>query len=355
MASCHRPLRISCEVMQEIPGLSRSTLDRARFSRDARFDGRFFIAVTTTGIYCRPICPSPRSKDANVRYYATAAAASAAGFRPCRRCRPEVAPGSPGWIGASACVRRALRLIQDGALDTGTVEALATRVGIGARHLDRLFAEHVGASPVAVAQTRRLHFAKQLLDETRLRITDIAMAAGFGSLRRFNDAFKRAFHGAPRELRRALKRPVAGMRAGSIELQLPYRPPYDWEHVAAFLARRAIAGVERVDAHGYARTLRLDSGNVVVCIRPGKKGNSLSLTVSGASAADLMELSTTAKRVFDVAADPARIGEVLGADPLLESLLQRRPGLRLPGVWSPFECAVRAVVGQQITVEGGRS
>src|SRR5262245_20545443 len=188
--------------MSEVAGLSESTLDRARVSRDPRFDGKFFIAVKTTGIYCRPICPSPTSKKTNVRYYATAAAAAAAGYRPCRRCRPEVAPGSPAWLGASAVVRRALRLVQEGCLDTGTVEELATRLGTGAVHLVRLFAQYVGVAPVAVAQTRRLHFAKQLLDETDLRIIDIAMAAGFGSIRRFNDAFLQAFNASPRVLRR---------------------------------------------------------------------------------------------------------------------------------------------------------
>ena len=167
--------------MESILGLDRTALDRARFSRDPRFDGKFFIAITSTGIYCRPICPSPTSKDVHVRYYATAAAAAEAGFRPCLRCRPEAAPGTPAWLGTSAIVRRALRLIQDGVLDGASVDELATRLGIGARHLHRLFVRHVGASPITVAQTRRLHFAKHLLDETDLPITEIALAAGFGS------------------------------------------------------------------------------------------------------------------------------------------------------------------------------
>ena len=261
--------------MDGVPGLSESTLDRARISRDPRFDGKFFIAVRTTGIYCRPICPSPTSKKANVRYYATAAAAAAAGYRPCRRCRPEVAPGSPAWLGPSAVVRRALRLIQEGSLDSGTVEDLATRLGIGSRHLDRLFLQHVGVSPVAVAQTRRLHFAKQLLDETDLRIIDIAMAAGFGSVRRFNDAFLNAFGKPPRELRRRPAMEAGAKRSESIELKLAYRPPYDWDHLLSFLARRAIAGVERVDAHGYARTLAVANGHVIVSVRPQPGENAL--------------------------------------------------------------------------------
>src|SRR5262249_26072442 len=158
----------------------------ARKSRDPRFDGRFFIAVTSTGIYCRPVCPVPSPKSANVRYYATAAAAAEAGYRPCLRCRPEAAPGTPAWLGTSALVPRALRLTQDGVLDETGVDALASRLGIGPRHLRRLFLQHVGASPITVAQTRRLHFAKHLLDETELPITEIALAAGFGSVRRFN-------------------------------------------------------------------------------------------------------------------------------------------------------------------------
>ena len=188
--------------MQEVRGLDRRALDRARISRDPRFDGRFFIAVTSTGIYCRPICPSPTSKSANVLYFPTAAAAAEAGFRPCLRCRPEAAPGTPAWLGTSAVVRRALRLIHEGALDDASVEDLASRVGVGSRHLHRLFVRHVGASPIAVAQTRRLHFAKRLLDETHLSMTEIALAAGFGSLRRFNDAFHDTYGKSPRELRR---------------------------------------------------------------------------------------------------------------------------------------------------------
>lgn len=173
---------------ERILGLDRAALDRARHSRDPRFDGKFFIAVTSTKIYCRSICPVRSPRPENVRYYATAAAASDAGYRPCLRCRPEAAPGTAGWLGTQAVVRRALRLIDHGALDAASVDTLASRLGISPRHLDRLFAQHVGASPVAVAMTRRLHFAKRLLDDTRLPITQIALAAGFRSLRRFNDA-----------------------------------------------------------------------------------------------------------------------------------------------------------------------
>src|SRR5256714_13259561 len=189
--------------METIWGLDAEALNRARISRDARFDGKFYIAVTSTGIYCRPICPSRYPKRSNVRFFGSPAAAAAAGFRPCLRCRPEAAPGSPAWLGTSAVVRRALRLIDQGALDGQSVDALAARVGVGPRHLRRLFIARVGASPIAVAQTRRLHFAKRLLDETRLRVTDVALAAGFGSVRRLNDVIRDTYRRSPRQPRRS--------------------------------------------------------------------------------------------------------------------------------------------------------
>jgi AraC family transcriptional regulator of adaptative response / DNA-3-methyladenine glycosylase II len=336
-------------------GLDRRALDRARTSRDPRFDGRFFIAVTTTGIYCRPICPAPSPKDANVRYYATAAGAAEAGFRPCLRCRPEAAPGTPAWRGTSAVVRRALRLIQDGLLDEASVDALAARVGVGPRHLLRLFVQHVGASPIAVAQTRRLHFAKHLLDETDLPIGEIALAAGFGSLRRFNHTFRATYRRAPRDLRKQ-RRGGPGAEAGEeVRLRLAFRPPYDWAGVAAFLATRAVPGVERVDERGYARTLATDGGHVVVRVSPVRGQDALELRVLGAAPAALFQLSQSARRMFDLSADPARITPALVRDPLLGPLVRRRPGLRIPGAWDPFECAVRAVLGQQVSVAAART
>ncbi|MGH8270521.1 MAG: bifunctional transcriptional activator/DNA repair enzyme AdaA, partial [Steroidobacteraceae bacterium] len=210
--------------MQETLPFDTTMLERARLSRDPRFDGKFFIAVTSTGIYCRPICPaSPSPKRDNVRYYSSAAAAAEAGFRPCLRCRPEAAPGTPAWLGTSAVVSRALRLINEGGLDESTVTEFAARVGIGARHLDRLFLQHVGASPLAVAQTRRLHFAKRLIDESGLPMTQIALAAGFGSLRRFNDAFQKAYQRAPRELRKERREAPARSPGDEVALALSYR------------------------------------------------------------------------------------------------------------------------------------
>jgi AraC family transcriptional regulator, regulatory protein of adaptative response / DNA-3-methyladenine glycosylase II len=341
--------------METIAGLDSEALERARTSRDPRFDGKFFIAVTSTGVYCRPICPSRYAKRAHVRFFASPAAAEAAGFRPCLRCRPEAAPGSPAWLGTAAVVRRALRLIDDGALDEDSVTALAARLGVGTRHLVRLFARHVGASPLAVAQTRRLHFAVCLLEQTELPITHIALASGFRSCRRFNDAFRVAYRRAPRELRRAGRPAGAGAGSDEVVLRLAYRPPYDWPHMRDFLARRAIPGVERVDVRGYARTLACPGGQAFVRVRPLEAGNVLELRVAGAPPPALLPLASAARRVFDLAADPARSGVELAADPLIGPLVARRPGLRIPGAWDAFECAVRAVLGQQVSVAAGRT
>ena len=328
---------------EEILGLDHGALDRARVSRDPRFDGKFFIAVTSTGIYCRPVCPSRTSKSANVRYYATAAEAAEAGFRPCLRCRPEAAPGTPAWLGTSAVVKRALKLIGDGALDEASVDELAAGLGIGPRHLHRLFVQHVGASPMTVAQTRRLHFAKRLLDDTTLPITQIALAAGYRSLRRFNSAFHGAYGRSPRELRRHR----SGAPADEVVLRLAYRPPYDWAQVSDALAARAAPGVERVDRQGYARTVASDRGHALVRVRPLAGENALELRVSGAAPAQLFQLSASVRRMFDLAADPARIAHAFRADPLLAALLERRPGVRIPGAWDAFECVVRTVVGDK--------
>ncbi|HEU4516349.1 MAG TPA: AlkA N-terminal domain-containing protein [Steroidobacteraceae bacterium] len=340
--------------MREVQGFDRRSLDAARISRDARFDGRFFIAVRTTGIYCRPICPAPRCKSRNVRYYPSAAAAASAGFRPCLRCRPEAAPGTPAWIGTSAVVRRALRLIHEGTLDEDSVEDLALRVGVGARQLHRLFLTHVGASPVAVAQTRRLHFAKRLLDETSLPMTELALAAGYGSLRRFNHAFRETYGKPPRELRKARKAGLPAIGADEVALRLAYRPPYDWSALAADLAARATPGVERVDRGSYARALRIGKGIATLRVETIGGENALLLRVRGAPASALLSISASARRVFDLAADPASISATLGRDRAVAAALRRRPGLRIGGAWDPFECAVRAISGAYATARIAR-
>jgi AraC family transcriptional regulator of adaptative response / DNA-3-methyladenine glycosylase II len=340
-----------CFRMSEIVGIPREVLDRARRSRDPRFDGKFFIAVLSTGIYCRSICPV-RLYSSPVRYYASAAESAAAGFRPCLRCRPEAAPGSPAWTGTSAVVRRALRLIHEGALDQGTVEALAARVGVGARYLNRLLVEKIGASPLAIAQTRRLHFAKRLLDDTNLPVTEIALAAGYGSVRRFNSALKATYKRSPRELRK--RRATSRGTAGEIKLRLAYRPPYDWDHMLRFLAQRAIAGVERVDAGGYTRTLRTSTGRALIQISACSNDDALQVRVRGVPSSDLFDLAARVRRTFDLAADPLQIAEVFHNDPLLGPLVLKRPGLRIPGVWDPYECAVRIILGEHRNPDAAR-
>lgn len=330
--------------MEAVSGLTRDVLDRARRSRDARFDGRFFIAVRSTRIYCRPICPSRFSNDSNVRYFSTAEEAAAAGFRPCLRCRPEAAPGSPAWTGTSAVVRRALRLIQDGVLDQASLKDLANRLGIGTRHLNRLFAQHVGASPATVAQTRRLHFAKRLLDETPLPITDIAHASGFRSIRRFNDAFRTTYRKSPRELRKGKRAGSDKSEVAEISLRLSFRPPYDWDHLQSFLAADAIPGVESVTDGRYSRAALTPSGHALLQVSPVAHAYALQVKIQGALPAELPALLASVRRMFDLTADPGRIAAAMHNEPLLKPLLSRRPGLRIPGTWDAFECSVGAIL-----------
>jgi AraC family transcriptional regulator of adaptative response / DNA-3-methyladenine glycosylase II len=322
--------------------------ERARLARDERFDGRFFVGVTSTGIYCRPICPAPRPKPAHVRYFASAAAAAEAGFRPCLRCRPEASPGTPAWVGAPTSVTRALKLIGESALDDGGVDELAERLGIGARHLRRLFLKHLGATPVAVAQTRRVHFAKRLIDETSLPMTQVAFAAGFGSVRRFNATFRELYGCPPRELRRN------GWRRGRGEgncytFRLAYRPPYDWDSMLRFLAARATPGVETVEGNEYRRTIKVDGQAGWIAVRRAS-GNALTAEIRFPAPAKLFQIVERVRRMFDLSADPRAIAAVLRRDARLAGLVRRWPGLRVPGCWSRFELAVRAVLGQQISV-----
>lgn len=326
--------------------------ERARHARDARFDGHFFIAVRSTGIYCRPICPAPTARAENVTYYPTAAAAATAGYRPCLRCRPEAAPGSPAWRGTASTVTRGLRLIGEGALDNASVEDLAARLGVTARHLARLFQTHLGASPVAVAQTRRLQFAKRLIDETTLPFSTIADAAGFGSLRRFNDLIHKTWNRSPRDLRR-LRTPCAA--DGAIVLRVPYRAPFDWPHWLDFLARRAIPGVETVTADGYARVLTTPQGAGLLTISPLPGEHAAQVSVRGVPPALLFDTLHRTRALLDAEADPADIAETLAHDKRLAKSLTKHPGMRLPGAWDAFELAVRAVLGQQISVAAART
>jgi AraC family transcriptional regulator, regulatory protein of adaptative response / DNA-3-methyladenine glycosylase II len=328
--------------------LDRKVCDRARRSRDARFDGKFFIAVTSTRIYCRPICPARSPKDENVRYYATAAAAEAAGFRPCLRCRPEASPGTPAWSGTSSVVSRALRLIGEGALDGDGVEKLADRLGVTDRHLRRLFVQHLGATPIEVALTRRVHFAKKLLDETRLPIAQIAFAAGFGSLRRFNGEMRRTFSRTPTELRKLARKRVDSPEC--YRFRLAYRPPYDWPQVIGFLAARATPGVELVEDNRYQRTIAVGGATGTIAIGPAESGSALMLDVQFGDPRALLAIVERVRRMFDLGADPSVIAQQLSGDPLLRRSAAAHAGIRTPGAWDAFEIAVRAILGQQISV-----
>src|SRR5271169_3411746 len=227
---------------------------RARLSRDARFDGKFFIGVLGSRVYCRPICPAPTAKEKNCRYFPSAAAAAEAGFRPCLRCRPECSPGTPAWMGTPNTVSRALRLIGESGLEDGGVEVLAERLGVGSRHLRRLFLQHLGAAPLAVAQTRRLHFAKKLIDETRVPMSQIALASGFGCVRRFNAGIRKVYHRTPTQIRR-LARQKEIQSENQYLFHLHFRPPYHWRGMLEFLVARATPGVEVVESGSYRRTI----------------------------------------------------------------------------------------------------
>jgi AraC family transcriptional regulator, regulatory protein of adaptative response / DNA-3-methyladenine glycosylase II len=321
---------------------------RAIETRDRRFDGRLFVAVTTTGIYCRPFCPAPTPKRKNVRFFPTAAAAQEAGFRPCLRCRPEISPDLAFWRGSSNTVSRALGLIEAGALDDGNVEALATRLGMGERQLRRLFRQHLGASPISIAQTRRILLAKQLIHDTQLPMTDVAAAAGFGSVRRFNETFQQLYRRPPTALRRIGKGDAVA-RPGAVAVKLGYRPPYDWDAIISFLRLRAIAGVESVDGKRYARTIAIGDRRGLLVVEQTAE-NCLKATVRFPNLTALPAIIARVRRVFDLAADPVTIGAHLRQDAVLAPLVDVRPGLRVPGAWDGFELAVRAILGQQITV-----
>jgi AraC family transcriptional regulator of adaptative response / DNA-3-methyladenine glycosylase II len=320
-------------------------------SRDSRFDGRFFTAVVTTGVYCRPVCPAPLPRRRNVRFFACAAAAEDAGFRPCLRCRPEASPGTPAWIGTSASVNRALRLISEGYLDTAGVDDLAERLGMGARHLRRLFITHLGASPIAVAKTRRVHFAKTLLDSTALPITEIAFCAGFSSIRRFNAIFRETFGRSPKQLRRGRHSGVDGGSSGCLGLRLPYRPPFDWQSLLGFLRPRAIPGVERVGESSYERTVRIGDVVGTIGVRNENTGRCLLLRIPAELSRYAPEITKRVRNLFDLRADPMSIESRLGRDPLLAAAVGKYPGLRIPGAWDGFETSVRAILGQQVSLK----
>ena len=304
---------------------------RAVSSRDARFDGRIFIGVKTTGIYCRPICPARTPKSQNVVFFATAAAAQEAGFRSCLRCRPECSPDLAIWRGTSNTVSRGLALIADGALDgdDASVEQLATRLGMGERQLRRLFQQHLGASPVAVAQTRRVLFAKQLIAETTMPLAHVALAAGFGSVRRFNAVFQKLYGRPPGKFRRA-----DDVGDSALLLTLPFAPPYDWDAMLGALAARRDATSETIERGVWRRKVALDgaTGTVEVALSDTVQG-ALRATIRFPVVSALPAIVRRIRRVFDLSADPLAIGKQLSDDPLLAPLVRKRPGLRVPGPW----------------------
>ncbi len=294
---------------------------RARLSRDPRFDGKFFIGVLGSRVYCRSICPAPTAKEKNCRYFPTAAAAAEAGYRPCLRCRPECSPGTPAWVGTPNTVSRALRLISESGLDNG-VEGLAERLGVGSRHLRRLFIQHLGAAPSAVANTRRLHFAKKLIDETRLPMSEVAFASGFGCVRRFNAAIRKVYHRTPTQIR-GLVRQTGSLPENQYAFRLRFRPPYSWDGMLAFLAPRAAPGVEVAERGTYRRSISLQGshGYFEVALEPGTE--SLAVRVQFGDPRSLFFIIERIRTMFDVNADCATIADTLAADPMLAACIKK--------------------------------
>ncbi len=328
---------------------------RAVASRDPRFDGWFFTAVTSTHIYCRPSCPAQTPKRPNVRFYRSAAAAQRAGFRACLRCRPDAAPGSPEWDVRADVAGRAMRLIADGLVDRDGVSGLARRLGYTERHLHRLLTTEVGAGPLALARAQRAQTARILIETTDLGLAEIAFAAGFGSVRQFNDTVREVFGRAPSALRQA-RRPVSAQSAGegatTVSLRLAYREPFAGTEVIGFLAARVLPGVEQVVDGTYRRALRLPHGVGVVSLTPADGFVSASLRL--ADLRDLAPAVSRCRRLLDLSADPAAVDAVLAADPALRADVAELPGVRLARSVDGFEMLCRAIVGQQVSVAAAR-
>ncbi|MDI3288050.1 DNA-3-methyladenine glycosylase 2 [Polyangium sp. 15x6] len=336
--------------------MDAETCYRALCARDERFDGLFFVAVQTTGIYCRPVCRARTPARDRCVFYRSAAEADRDGFRACFRCRPELSPGGAPQDSVPRLVRAALARIEGGFLDEGSVDDLGRVLGVTGRHLRRAMEAELGVAPVELAQSRRLALAKQLLQDSSLPLTEIAFASGFGSVRRFNALFSARFGRPPSALRRALGEAEAG---AAITLRLDYRPPLDWDALLTFLAARAIAGVEAVEGGVYARSVRLGERTGWVRVMPAPQKNALRVEVAPELAGALGLLLGRLRALFDLDAHPKLIAEALGRDLLLAPLVARHPGLRVPGAFDGFEAAVRAILGQQVSVRaattlGGR-
>ncbi len=327
--------------------LDRSRCQKARLARDARFDGLFYTGVRTTGIFCRPICPATPPREKNVDYFATVLAAFQAGLRPCLRCRPEAAPGSPAWRGTQTTLTRALDLIDSGQWNRQTLPEFAGRLGVSDRYLRRLFQQHLGISPLKYANFRRVLFAKQLLQQTNFPVPEVAHMAGFGSTRRFNAVFADLLGMNPRHLRRGAALGESG--ANKLTVFLSYRPPYDWAAVRDFYATRQIAGLEAVTNTSYSRSLSHQDceGLFIATHMPDKQGFHVELSLSQGRYA--MALIPRIRRLLDLDADSAVINSHLASHPVLAGI--NHGGIRLPGLWSPFEAGVRAILGQQVSVK----
>lgn len=334
---------------------------RALTSRDARFDGIFYVGVTSTGIYCRPICPVKAPRAENCLFFESAEAAEKATFRPCLRCRPELAPGHAPVDNSQRIAERLMQRIDEGMIEeVDSLEEIAACFHLSLRQLRRIVHKELGVSPQELRQTRRLLLAKQLLSETHLPVTEIAFASGFSSLRRFNAAFSSQYRMPPTHLRKNMKIAVGGTDSNDTStLQLSYRPPYDWEAMLAFLRRRALLGVESVDNSSYARTVRLGPHHGWIRVTQQAEKNRLQVEFTHSLNAVLPVLLRRLRNLFDLNARPDLIAEHLGQDPLLRASVLAHPGLRVPGAFDGFEMAVRAILGQQITVKaaatlGGR-
>ena len=336
-------------------GLDHETCYRAVSSRDPRFDGWFVTAVTTTGIYCRPSCPATTPKRRNVTFHPTAAAAQQAGFRACRRCRPDASPGSPEWNVRSDTVARAMRLIADGSVDRDGVSGLAARLGYSDRQLHRLLTAEVGAGAQSLARSQRAHTARVLIETTAMPFADVAFAAGFASIRQFNDTVRAVFASTPRELRTAaLRRPGATPAApGHLALRLPVRPPFDGAGLMRMLALKSVPGVEEADDTSYRRALLLPHGEGTVRLRDA--GDHVACDLTLADPRDVVPAVARVRRLLDLDADSAAVDELLGSDPALAPLVAAWPGMRVPGAVDGLEMAVRAVIGQQVSVAGART
>jgi AraC family transcriptional regulator of adaptative response / DNA-3-methyladenine glycosylase II len=325
---------------------------RAVQSQDARFDGWFFTAVITTGIYCRPSCPAVPPKPEHIQFFPSAAAAQQAGFRACKRCRPDASPGSPEWDVRADVVARAMRLIADGVMDNGGVPALAQRLGYSVRQVERLLLAELGAGPLALARAQRAQTARLLIETTSLPMGDVAFAAGFASIRTFNDTVRQVFALAPSQLRERAGRGQATAAAGRLSLRLPFRAPLQPDNVFGHLAATAVPGVEEWRDGAYRRTLRLPHGHGIAALWPGPDHVSCQLAL--ADLRDLASAITRCRRLLDLDADPVAVAEVLSADEVLAPLVAKAPGRRVPRTVDPEEFALRAVLGQQISTAAAK-